>query len=194
MSDNTDPHHDDPADDLTLTFDTVQDPGWEESDGQYQQSSAGDSPGERTVLELPDKRRASPRRDTRRSSGDIEPTRVRWHGELSWGTAAAAVLAICVGVALAKAGASEHPHSRKPPSTAKPCAAPHQSPLRGRAHRPLRQPGAPVSRPRVSTSDSRPLVIPQTPATSPPARTTSPPAPAQPVERERQTGGGPFSP
>ena len=83
MSENNDPQYDDPPHQHTPTAGVTQEPGWETL--EYEHSSAGQPAGERTVVELLGKRRASPGRRARRAGeAPGEPARPRRHGGLSW--------------------------------------------------------------------------------------------------------------
>ena len=202
MSENNDPQYDDPPHEHTPTSGVTQEPGWETL--EYEHSSAGQPASERTIIELSDNRRASPGRRARRTGeAPGEPSRPRRHGELSWTTAsAAAVLAACVGAAIALAITSppKHAHTTAPPTSAKRSSAPRQPPPRREHHRqPQRRAKAPTTPTAArASSDSRLPALPQAPAarpaTSPAASTGSPPAPMRQADAEGQTTGGPFSP
>ena len=167
MSENNDPQYDDPPHEQTPTAGVTQDPGWETL--EYEHSSAGQPAGERTVIELSGKRRASPGRRARRAGeAPGEPSRPRRDGGLSWITAsAAAVLAACVGAAIALAITSppKHVHTTAPSTSAKLSSAPRQPRIRREHHRqPQRRAKAPITptAPRAS-SDSRLPALPQAP-------------------------------
>jgi hypothetical protein len=204
MSENNDPQYDDPPHEHTPTADITQEPGWETL--EYEHSSVGQPAGERTVIELSGKRRASPGRRARRAGeAPGEPSRPRRHGELSWTTAsAAAVLAACVGAAIALAITSppKHAHTTAPSTSAKLSSAPRQPPPRRARHhpQPQRRAKAPTTLTAArASSDSRMPTLPQTPAarsaTTPAAAgTASPPVPVRQADAEGQTQGGPFSP
>jgi hypothetical protein len=203
MSENNDPQYDDPPHQHTPTSDLTQEPGWETL--EYEHSSAGQPAGEPTVIELSGKRRASPGRRARRAGeAPGEPSRPRRHGGLSWIQAsAAAVLAACVGAAIALAITSppKHVHTTAPSTSAKRSSAPRQPPPRREHHRqPQRRAKAPTTPTATrASSDSRMPALPQTPAarstTTPAAASTaSPPAPVRQADTEGQTTGGPFSP
>ncbi|MGD1059350.1 MAG: hypothetical protein ABR992_18285 [Solirubrobacteraceae bacterium] len=202
MSENNDPQND-PSYEHTPTADLTQEPGWETL--EYEHSSAGQPAGERTVVELSGKRRASPGHRARRAGGAPgEPAQPRRHGELSWIQAgAAAVLAACVGAAIALAITSppKHVHTTASSTSAKRSSAPRQPPPRRARHHP--QPQGRAKAPTTPTaarasSDSRMPALSQAPAaksaTSTAAGTASPPAPVRQADAEGQTTGGPFSP
>jgi len=202
MSENNDPQND-PPHEHTPTADLTQEPGWDTL--EYEQPSTGQPAGERTIIDLSSNRRASPRlhaRRTREAPG--EPSRPRRHGELSWITgSAAAVLAACVGAAIALAITSppKHVHTTAPPTSTKRSSAPRQPPPRREHHRqPQRRAKAPTTPTAArARSDSRMPALPQAPAarsaTTPAAAgTASPPAPVRQADPEGQTTGGPFSP
>ena len=202
MSENNDPQND-PSYEHTPTADLTQEPGWETL--EYEHSSAGQPAGERTVVELLGKRRASSGRRARRAGeAPGEPSRPRRHGELSWIQAGAAVvLAACVGAAIALAitNPPKHSHATAPSTSTKPDTAPRQPPARRAHHRPQpqRRAKAPTTHTAArASSHSRMPALPQTPAarsaTSPAAGTASPPAPVRQADPEGQTQGGPFSP
>ncbi len=203
MSENNDPQYDDPPHEHTPTADLTQEPGWETL--EYEHSSVGQPAGERTVVELLGKRRASPGRRARRAGeAPGEPSRPRRHGGLSWITAsAAAVLAACVGAAIALAITSppKHVHTTAPSTSAKLSSAPRQPRTRREHHRqPQRRAKAPTTLTAArASSDSRMPALSQAPAarstTTPAAAgTASPPVPVRQADAEGQTTGGPFSP
>jgi hypothetical protein len=201
MSENNDPQND-PPHEHTPTADLTQEPGWETL--EYEQPSTGQPAGERTIIDLSDKRRASPGRRARRAGeAPGEPARPRRHGEFSWIQAGAAVvLAACIGAAIALAITSppKHVHTTAPSTSTKPDTAPRQPPPRREHHRqPQRRAKAPTTHTAArASSHSRMPALPQAPAarpaTSPAASTASPPAPVRQADPEGQTTGGPFSP
>ena len=201
MSENNDPQND-PPQEHTPTADLTQEPGWETL--EYEQPSTGQPVGERTIIDLSDNRRALPGRRARRAGeAPGEPSRPRRHGGLSWITAsAAAVLAACVGAAIALAITSppKHSHATAPSTSTKPSSAPRQPPPRREHHRqPQRRAKAPTTPTAArASSDSRMPALSQAPAarpaTSTAAGTASPPAPVRQADAEGQTTGGPFSP
>ena len=203
MSENNDPQYDDPPHQHTPTAGVTQEPGWETL--ECEQPSVRQLAGERTVVELLGKRRASPGRRARRAGeAPGEPSRPRRHGGPSWITAsAAAVLAACVGAAIALAITSppKHVHTTAPSTSAKLSSAPRQPPPRREHHRqPQRRAKAPTTLTAArASSDSRMPALSQAPAarsaTTPAAAgTASPPVPVRQADAEEQTTGGPFSP
>jgi hypothetical protein len=170
--------------------------GWESLEDEP--SPAGlPSPGERTVIHLPEKRRAW--RGCRVTAATNEPVRAGRHDGPSWRTAGVAVvLAACVGgaIALAITGPREHPYSAETPTSAKRVTA-HRRPGAQRTHR------GPLRRAQVATVKLTPIrtrsdggvpVLPLPPASGPAPGTASPPARVRQMDAEGQTPGGPFSP
>jgi len=202
MSENNDPQYDDPPHRHTPTAGVTQEPGWETL--EYEHSSVGQPAGERTVVELSGKRRASPGHRARRAGeAPGEPSRPRRDGGLSWITAsAAAVLAACVGAAIALAITSppKHVYTTAPSTSAKRSSAPRQPPPRREHHRQAQRRAKAPTTPTAAraSSDSRLPALSQAPAaksaTSTAAGTASPPAPVRQADAEGQTTGGPFSP
>lgn len=193
MSQNSDPQDEqqtrDPRSDMPGDI------GWEHP--EYEQALDDEaSERDRATIELPAKRRGSPGHAATDMRGDSSQ---RWASWLPG--AATAVLAACLGAAIALALAS--PTARPQTPLARQCAARslHRHTLHSQARPATRRrlsatrrralaPAA--SQRRAATAPELPIATPRADAQPEPAR--QPQAPAPPAEAEGQTRGGPFSP
>jgi hypothetical protein len=156
------------------------------------------SPGERTVIHLPEKRRAWKRR--RVAAATNEPVPAGRRDDTSWRTAGVAVtLAACVGgaIALAITVQREHLRSVEMQTSIKRLAVPGRPHNQGKhEHRPVRRAQLATVKltPIRARSDSGVPVLPRPPASSPAVSTTPPPTPVRQADPEGQIPGGPFSP
>jgi hypothetical protein len=191
MSEDSDPQDDQQTHDLRGEI--PGDAGWESPAYRAPERSAPE--GERMMIELPAKRRRSPRRAaTHARGGNLE----RW---APWLSVASAVLAACFGIALALARPGVREPARQP-TAARPCALSHRSDI-------VREHARPPKR-RAHSASTRGAAIPagsqSSAATAPrpprarsniaghPAPEPPPEAPATQARTEGETEGGPFSP
>jgi hypothetical protein len=194
MSEESYPQDDQQARDLR--GEVADDASWESPADHAREPSAPGS--ERVTIELPAKRRRSPRRAaTPAQGGDLD-------GSAVWLSVAIAVLAACLGaaIALALAGPATRPEPARQYAAVRRCAPSRRSDtVRERVRPPKRRTRSASTHGAAIPpgSHSRAATAPKPPPAS--ARTAGQPAPESPPEApaaqtvtEGQRQGGPFSP
>lgn len=194
MSENSDPQNDQQTHDLR--HDTPGDLGWENPD--YEQPADQDNGREPATIELPAKRRGSRRRDTTHAPSGYMQRRAPWV------PVAAALLAACIGaaVALVLVSPAVNPQPPRRLTAVRPCKpSPHNDAVHDHVRVPKRRAPAAIGRRRSaapSITQARATVAPELPPPRPSIDTEPVPGPqpeaAQQPDDDGQTQGGPFSP
>jgi len=194
MSENSEPQGDPHTHDLRGEI--PGDASWESHAYHAPEPSA--HAGERVTIELPAKRRRSPRRAAAHAQGGGGE---RW---ASWLFVATAVLGACLGaaIALALAGPATRPETARQSAAVRRCAPSRRSDTVREHARPPERRARSASTRRAAIpvgSQARAATVPQLPPvslniTGSPAPESPREAPATQADAEGQTEGGPFSP
>jgi hypothetical protein len=198
MSENDDQHQ--PLHERSSTDATTEDLEWESMEDEHA-SAEQPSPGERTIIHLPNKRRVSITRRARRAADAThEPARTRQdRGPSRTAPRAAVILAAFAAGAIALAIHSPRGYLRMPrtSTSAKLSTAPRQPDTQRKHQRGALRRAQKVTVKLTLTrahSDNGVRALPQPPASRAMVSTAPPPAPERQTGAEGQPPGGPFSP